>query len=142
MGLALGALGLVVGAAMAVSPAPTAIGLTPSGYQIGSLILPPQKGGLYDDGLVVVLAHVDGRLAAAADGYFGQLPFSGKCVMAAASEQCSFNVSGHSLSSHDVLTGHPGAMVWLRTYSTGQHVVIPVVGSVVPVPVPLGSLSR
>lgn len=142
MGLALGVLGLVVGAGMAVSPAPTAIGLTPSGYQIGSLILPPQKGGLYEDGLVVLLAHVDGHLAAAADGAFGQVPFSGKCVMAAASEQCSFNLNGHLLSAHDVLTGHPGAMVWLRTYSTGQHLAIPVVGSVVPVPVPLGSPTR
>lgn len=139
LGLALGGLGLVLGAGLALSPSPTAIGLTASGYQIGSLVLPSQGGGVYEDGVVVLLAAPKGQAAGAADGYLGQLPFSGKCLMAATSEQCAFTVNGHSLTAHDVLAGHRGALEWLRIYSTGQHLAIPLIGSPVPVPLPLGS---
>jgi hypothetical protein len=130
---------MALGALLALSPAPTAIGLSASGYQIGSLVLPPQGGGVYEDGAVVLLASTNGQLTAAADGYLGQASFSGWCIMAGTAEQCSFTLNGHQLSAHDVLAGHPGALEWLRTYSTGQRLTIPLLGAAVPVPLPLGT---
>jgi hypothetical protein len=130
---------MALGALLALSPAPTAIGLSASGYQIGSLVLPPQGGGVYEDGAVVLFASTHGQLTAAADGYLAQTSFSGKCLMAATSEQCSFTLGRHRLSAHDVLAGHPGALKWLRTYSTGQRLTIPLLGVAVPVPLPLGA---
>lgn len=139
VGLALGMFGLALGAGLAVSPAPTAIGLTASGYQVGSLVLPPQGNGLYEDGAVVLLASAHGQAVAAADGYLGQAAFSGVCRVAGSTEECSFTLAGRAFTSSDVLSGRPGSLVWLRRYSTGTRVSIPLLGVAVPAPFPLGS---
>ena len=69
---------------------------------------------------------------------------SGACLMSPAdparlTEHCSFTIAGKTLTSDDVLSAaQPG--YWTRTYSDGSTVRIgvPTLGSVVPVPFPIG----
>jgi len=139
--LFLGALGL--GAALAGgllgSQLPAIpVSLLPGRYTLGPVALLEVHPGVYRGAAVVVVVHRGGATVAAGSTVWGTQPTSGLCTETAGHEACTFTIGRTHLTATDQLDRDPHGLAWVRVYSSGVHVTIPLPAGPAPVPIPLG----
>lgn len=126
----------VVGVALTLAPATTAVALAGDSYRIGDTTLHALGPGRFaGDGALIISAPVDGVQRAAGDAVVNGHHQSGVCFLASAQrqERCVFSVGGTSVSAVDTWDGS----AWQRRYDDGQQIAIPV-NTTAPVPFAVG----